>query len=324
MTLAEFWRGLPRWAKFSIWISTVLGCFCLAAGLYGDARGYWASRSFGVNLFTSLTTALFGIPFAAIFITWFTTSLESRVAKHAAESAATMAAQSAWADLRASIAAHVEIIRPETLRDNVKLMSDGIASVKAIFDPVAARNVVALGQNRRQVEFDWGTGADGKGYAEDWAAILRETKEVMAVGFNAFNEATAGVVQYNSDWAALRGKWDFLRTTVKAARTSAGLDWMPEDAETQFAYRFTPDKSPVNQTMLMWSRALKAIKPIMDAALAAHNGASPFEVAKLLNLVEVRIFDPQKFARDADAAATALESLQKAVSEVDEAGWPAQ
>jgi hypothetical protein len=69
----------PSWAK-KAWDSTppsvrvlsavmwLLGAGLVVLGWIGDSRGWWKDRPFLTNLVSSLTAALFGIPFALVIL----------------------------------------------------------------------------------------------------------------------------------------------------------------------------------------------------------------------------------------------------------------
>ena len=78
----EHWLTVFRWPSWAkqAWDSTdpsvrvlsavmcLLGVGLVVLGWIGDSRGWWKDRPFLTNLVSSVTTALFGIPFALVIL----------------------------------------------------------------------------------------------------------------------------------------------------------------------------------------------------------------------------------------------------------------
>jgi hypothetical protein len=320
MTFWEFWRNLPRWAKRLSFGSIALGVICPALGLCGDLHNFWQHWGYGANFFSSLTGALFGVPFAAVLITWFTTSQERRMSQTSVETLSTRA----WSDLKNAISAHIAILPPTLLREKAKAIADTFIAITAKIAAVKDRNPNAFHtiSSARQ-PFDWGVDADGCGYVEDRAFIFAEAQKLtaevtaMLAGVSAIGGSTD---QYNRDWAAVCGRWQFLNTTVRAMRLSAGSEWgMPAGAEADFVYRFSASQSPINPTVYF----LMTTMPVfVDALTRGIRADSPEELIKQMVQPKIKAINVPDWARNAANAAQILDDLQGAVRTVDDAGWP--
>lgn len=320
MRLRDFWRDLPRWAKGSFWGSIALGLICFAAGLYGDAHDFWGSRSYGANMFTSLTSALFGVPFAGILVTWFTTSLESRASLAAAKTSARALTASTWTEFKELAESHLRAITPAALRESGPEVTAAMERVKEVVTPVLDDNWLALTKSDEST-FKWSKHSDDGRFREDMQAVAATLREASA-HFNVLGMAPDRIAALNQEWAALRSKWEFLSTTVRAQRLAAGLGWgMPESADSAFAYRFATDTSPL-QGLVVTLYNKVAYTGIAVGLALKDEPESPFKVAKFLNDASLNYFDPKTIRTAANRAADALEHLQAALHEVEAAGWP--
>ncbi len=320
MRLRDFWRDLPKWAKVSFWTSIALGLICFAAGLYGDALSFWGSRSYGVNMFTSLTGALFGVPFAGILVTWFTTSLESRASLAAAKTSARALTAFTWIEFKELAENHLRAIEPAALRESGPEVTAAMDRIKEIVKPVLNDNFLALAKPDES-EFKWAKDSDAGRVRDDMLAVATVVQEASA-HFNALLMNSDRIAALNQEWAALRSKWAFLSTTVRAQRLGAGLGWgMPESADSTFAYRFAADTSPLNGLVVPLHN--KVIHTGLAIALALQDEpASPFKVAERLSDASLNYFDPKTLQTAATRAADAFEHLRAALQEVEAAGWP--
>jgi hypothetical protein len=320
MTFRDYWRTLPQWAKRLSVVSIALGIGCLTLGLYGDVNRVWQNWGYGANFFSSLTGALFGLPFAAILVTWFTASQERRMSKAPVE---TLSA-AAWADLKYAVTKHIEILPPNTLRENAKTIANAFNAIMAKVSAVSDRNPNAfLIVSTRREPFDWGVDADGNGYVEDRKAILAAVKELstqitaMLAGVSAMGGSTD---QYNRDWAAVCANWQFINTTVRAMRLSVGMEWgMPKSAEAEFVYRFSAGQSPMNPTV----HFLMTTMPVfLNAITRGVKSDAPDEFIKQMTQPNIKVINATDWAEKAANAARIFEDLQAAVRTVDVAPWP--
>jgi hypothetical protein len=209
MTFGEYWGRLPSWARRLTIASPVLGAFFLVAGIGGDALGFWAHWNFAANFFRSLTGALFGVPFAAILLTWFTTSQEGRNSQSQVAALST----NAWSEFKNSVTDHLNMLPAATLRSSTSDIFEAFELIRAKVDAANQRNHIAV-----RSEFEWGEDANGNGYEEDLRVIYSATQKVVE-GVDpivASLSATGSLSDpYNRDWAAVRNKWEFLNTTVR-------------------------------------------------------------------------------------------------------------
>ncbi|MCU1615963.1 MAG: hypothetical protein JWO98_3503 [Frankiales bacterium] len=320
MRLRDFWRDLPKWAKCSFWVSIALGLICFAAGLYGDAQSFWGSRSYGVNMFTSLTSALFGVPFAGILVTWFTTSLEDRLSRTSAETAAVALTISAWAEIKEMLEVHLGLIDPDTFRADAKMLAEQLEKAKAIAAPVHDNNWGAQSRGDES-RFSWATDNSEVRFAEDIRA-LKDVFNKLVDPWQRLRGPLEHADTINANWAALRGKWQFLSNTVKAQRLGAGLRWdMPERADSLFSLHFAAELSPLNRplgtifgTGNRWVGALKEI--------VAEQERSPLEAWRAIWKADIRYFEPASIADQATTAANTFGEIRAALQEVEAAGWP--
>src|SRR5664279_2523971 len=64
----NFWRSVAPVLRRTLYISWSIGVVLLFLGNLGDAADFWKDRGFATNVASSVTTALFGIPLALIFL----------------------------------------------------------------------------------------------------------------------------------------------------------------------------------------------------------------------------------------------------------------
>lgn len=60
--LREMWRETPEGLRASWLVLWGVGVVLLGAGWWGDQAGFWSSKPFITNVFSSLTAAWFGVP----------------------------------------------------------------------------------------------------------------------------------------------------------------------------------------------------------------------------------------------------------------------
>jgi hypothetical protein len=317
MTFGEYWGRLPAWARRLTIASPVLGAFSLVAGIRGDALGFWAHWSFGANFFSSLTGALFGVPFAAILLTWFATSQEARTSQSQVAALST----NAWSEFKNSITNHLKILPAATLRTSTSEIFEAFELIRAKVDAAYQRNPKP---GCIEAEFEWGDDSEGNGYDEDLRVIYGATQKI-ANGVKAIVArlgATGSLSDpYNRDWAAVRNKWEFLNTTVRDRRLGVGFDWgMPAAAESEFVYRLDTNQSPIHPVVSMIaSQGVVAMKAITDAY---EKRDKPAELAAGLSRGKVKQLDPANLKRLGEVGAKVLDELQSAIAAVDQAGWP--
>jgi hypothetical protein len=123
----------------------------------------------------------------------------------------------------------------------VSQVEEACKRVSAKLAAVNARNPSAFHvlPSKREA-FAWGTDESGAGYGEDFVFIRDE----MVKAGTAMQPITSSVqvsgsttANYNREWAALRGKWQFLNVHVRARLLSVDPEWMPAASETEFVYR---------------------------------------------------------------------------------------
>ena len=72
--LAAAWRETTAGIRLLCLGMWGLGVLALIVGVWGDTTGWWASFDFLANLMSSVTSALFGVPFALVVIGYITAS----------------------------------------------------------------------------------------------------------------------------------------------------------------------------------------------------------------------------------------------------------
>ena len=316
----EYWRNLRPWVKGLFWGLIGLGGICVMLGFYGDSHKFWQNWSFGANFFSSFAGALFGIPFAAILITWFTSSQERRMAQGPVETLS----QNAWSEFKSAVRAHAEMMPFETLRESTKVIADSIVAIRTKVAAANARNPDAFKIPSKRKPFEWGVDEGGNGYAEDYACMSEHAHKISS-GVLAITSRLEAIgsssAPYNRAWASARNRWQFLNTTVRTMRLSADLDWdMPEGPERDFVFRFNAEASPIHRTVTTLTNTVHPVIGILVQGLQARD--TPAELVQHISETRVRNFDAAGFAREGAAAATILEDLTRELDEVDAAGWP--
>jgi hypothetical protein len=139
----------------------------------------------------------------------------------------------------------------------------------------------------------------------------------MLAGVSAMGGSTD---QYNRDWAAVCGRWQFLNTTVRAMRLSAGSEWgMPTSAEADFVYRFSAAQSPINAAVHF---LMTKMRDFLNAIVGGIKAESSEELIRQMIQPKVKGLAVSDWSRKAANAAQILDDLQGAVQTVDDAGWP--
>jgi hypothetical protein len=64
----DFWKSVAPILRTTAYVSWSLGIVALVLGWWGDLQGLWDDKPFATNVVSSVTTALFGIPIALIFL----------------------------------------------------------------------------------------------------------------------------------------------------------------------------------------------------------------------------------------------------------------
>ena len=247
----DYWSTLGCWAKALFWGSIVSGIVCVLVGLWGDHQKFWQHWGFGANFFSSFTGALFGVPFAAILVTWFTTSQERRMAQGPIK---TLSAN-AWAEFKGAAGHHAAMIPPASLRDGATQIAESVDAIRGKVAAVSARNPNAFDTiPSKRVPFDWGTDEAGSGFTKDMNFMISEAKklgrgiESIATPLEAIGSPSS---VYNRAWGLARNRWQFLNSTVRAERLGADLGWgMPAAAEQDLVFRFDSELSPVHRTLV--------------------------------------------------------------------------
>ena len=193
------WRETPRGLRI-LWLALWgAGVLLLGLGQWGDQAGFWSSKPFVTNVFSSLTAALFGVPLALIVL--------QRLGVTQAEAVEARAARRLAATVVEDLASAAPRLHPgpwnELRRAEAELLKVERAAQEAI----------------RQ----WDSTQD-----ED---SLRPLRELMADGTldNAladFRSAIQPGRRAIPAVAELSAHWSFLNTTVRSRLLETGGTWL--------------------------------------------------------------------------------------------------
>lgn len=322
MSFWQYWRQVPGWAKKVLGASLFIGVTLVALGLLGDHHKVWERWSFGANFYSSVASAFFGIPFAAVVVTWFTAAQERRLAQEPARALS----RNAWSEFRSAVSAHAAMMPAEEIRTHSEALADAIVAIRAKAVAVRKRNPQAFKFFRPDAtKFTWGADETGQGFEEDLADMARRINEI-ANALNAFKSRLdamgSDTAECNRAWAMARHRWQFLSTIVRTSRLSADLGWgMPEEPERDFEFRFNSELSPIHGTVTSVANQISSIVSLVSEGMQVVSTA-PTELVEKLSSPTVNAFNAKSFIFAATNAAKTLEDLAREIDEVDAAGWP--
>jgi hypothetical protein len=321
MSFSQYWHQVPGWAKKVLGASLLIGATLVGLGLLGDHHKVWEHWSFGANFYSSVAGAFFGIPFAAVVVTWFTAAQERRLAQEPTRALS----RSAWSEFRSAVSAHAAMMPAEEIRTNSKALADAIVAIREKAVVIRKRNPEAFKFFRPDpAKFEWGADETGSGFEEDFADMMRQTNEITKA-LTAFKSSLdamgSDTAEYNRAWAMARHRWQFLSTTVRTFRLSADLGWgMPEESERDFVFRFNSELSPIHGTVMSVANQISSIVSLMSEGIQVARTA-PTDLIEKLSSPTVNAFDSKAFIFAATNAAKIIEDLTREVDEVD-AAWP--
>ena len=269
MGFTQYWRQVPSWAKTALIASLLTGATLVTLGLCGDCHMVWAHWSFGANFYASATGAFFGIPFAAVVVTWFAAAQERRLAQGPARTLS----RNAWFEFKSAVFTHAAVMPAEEIRVQSKALADAIVAIREKAVAVRQRNPEAFKFFRADpTKFSWGVDEAGNGFEQDLAEIRRQIGEIrkaLTAFHSRFVSIGSDAAEYNRAWAVARHSWQFLSTTVRTFRLSADLDWgMPHNPERDFVYRFNAELSPIHQTVARVANQLSPLTSLIASGMA--------------------------------------------------------
>lgn len=197
--LRGVWRETPDGLKV-LWLALwSVGVVLLGWGWWGDQAGFWSSRPFITNVFSSLTAVCFGVPLALILL--------QRLGLAQAEAVEARAAQRLAAVVVEDLVLAVPALRPGPMSDlrsaEAELFKVERAAQEAIRQWDSSQDEECLRELRELV-------ADGtldKALADFRSAVRPGSRAVPAV-------------------AEVSAHWSFLNTTVRSRLMETGGTWL--------------------------------------------------------------------------------------------------
>ncbi|OXM64979.1 hypothetical protein [Amycolatopsis vastitatis] len=197
--LRGMWRETPRGLRVlwpALWGAGVL---LLGLGWWGDQAGFWSSKPFVTNVFSSLTAAFFGIPLALIVL--------QRLGVAQAEAVEARAARRLAATVAEDLASAAPRLHPgplsELRRAEAELLKVERAAQEAIRQWDSTQDEESLRPLRELL-------ADGTldGALADFRSAIRPGRQAIP----AVAEVSA--------------HWSFLNTTVRSRLLETGGTWL--------------------------------------------------------------------------------------------------
>lgn len=197
--LRGVWTETPGGLRV-LWLTLWgLGAALLGAGWWGDQVGFWSSKPFVTNVFSSLTAALFGVPLALIVL--------QRVGLTQAETVEARAARRLAAKVVEDLVVAVAKLRSGSLSD-MRIVEAELLVVER-----AAQEAIR-GWDRTQ--------------DEDSLSALRGLLDDGTLGkaLEGFRSAVRPGKQTVPVVAEISSHWSFLNTTVRSRLLESGEAWL--------------------------------------------------------------------------------------------------
>jgi len=165
----------------------------LAAGVYGDSRGWWEDQAFLTNLFSSLTSLLFGVPTALLLIN----SIGEAQAQAREQRRVRAAVRPEVQELEALLLRRFRVGSLDELQQRCSGIRQGLAQAS---------------QRRQDIR-----------PLIDMFADFYEPRD--AAGNSLSREASR---QEQVVWVrSLRAQWEFLDNDLRPRAVQAGIEWVP-------------------------------------------------------------------------------------------------
>jgi hypothetical protein len=197
--LRGVWRETPGGLRVLWLVLWGVDAALLGAGWWGDQAGFWSTKPFITNVFSSLTAALFGVPLALIVL--------QRVVLTQAETVAARAAQRLAAKVVEDLVVAV-----------AKLCSVPVSDVRNVEAELLMVERAAQETIRR-----WDRNQDEDSLSALRGLVDNGTLDKALEGFRSVirpGRQTVPVV------AEISAHWSFLHTTVRSRLLEAGRTWL--------------------------------------------------------------------------------------------------
>lgn len=212
--------------------SVLFGLGLLVVGSVGDFRGWWASIPYLTNVLTGLTGAMFGVPFAVLFL--------ARVARHQADEAERRGVQRLLSTATAALADGTSgLLKRSASRESLKELLFALENLGG-----AAR---------------LGSAGDGAGHGGEWERRslpnlterqrFRDEAAKTAAAFGAVRGMLTlnfgSAVEIGRVWAEICGSWKFLSGHVRPRLIEVELQWPADGLVPHLDKMLQPDDPPL-------------------------------------------------------------------------------
>jgi hypothetical protein len=197
--LRGVWRETPGGLRVLWLVLWGVDAALLGAGWWGDQAGFWSTKPFITNVFSSLTAALFGVPLALIVL--------QRVVLTQAETVAARAAQRLAAKVVEDLVVAVAKLCPVPVSDVRNVEAELLMVERAAQETI-----------RR-----WDRNQDEDSLSALRGLVDNGTLDKALEGFRSVirpGRQTVPVV------AEISAHWSFLHTTVRSRLLEAGRTWL--------------------------------------------------------------------------------------------------
>jgi hypothetical protein len=193
------WRETPGGLRI-VWLALWgVGVVLLAAGWWGDQAGFWSSKPFVTNVFSSLTAALFGVPLALVVLQRLGVAQAEAVEARATRRLATTVVE--------DLASAAPRLRPGPLSDLRAAEAELLAVERAAQEAIRQWDSTQDEESLRALRALMSDGTLDKALADFRSAVRPGRQAVPAV-------------------AEVGAHWSFLSTTVRSRLLETGGTWL--------------------------------------------------------------------------------------------------
>jgi hypothetical protein len=193
------WRETPDGLRVLWLVLWGVGVVLLGVGIAGDEAGFWSSKPFVTNVFSSLTAALFGVPLALVVL--------QRLGVTQAEAVETRAAQRLATTVVEDLASAAPRLHPGPLRDLRNAEAELLTVERAAQEAIRQWDSTQDQESVRVLRALLTDGTLDKALADFRSAIRPGRQAVPAV-------------------AEVSAHWSFLNTTVRSRLLETGGTWL--------------------------------------------------------------------------------------------------
>jgi hypothetical protein len=322
--LWKTYRGFSGFWQWCLALSFVMGLGAASVGLWGEFTqasfmpSWWSRMPYGVNLASSLTAFMVGVPVASVVLETMTSNRVEKAQKESVNRISVVA----WSNFTKAIHDLCSDERIGALMSTDEI-PNLVKPVQEEHDLIMetlqqCRNTVGRNPNSAPTEI------------ANLRTFLAQHVSILESRWEAVNNKFGREYQIRPKWNYILSMWQVLDTHVRLRRMEFQLDPMNDDSYTHILDSLMADKNPIFEFLSLHSgfgsqdgavSSMMGLRSLMDAVLSFSDERLLWFVNNYSSRVGTSL---KTYDTDAFSAGVFLWGLKIRVDWVTTSGWPAK